>query len=98
MRESFNVLPDWLRLPFVVLAGVSYPLYAVHGVFGYTILVRALAAGMSSWAAIGIAAAAVFMEATGVHFLIELPSQAYGKMLAAKIGPRTAPAGQAMAN
>jgi peptidoglycan/LPS O-acetylase OafA/YrhL len=98
MRESFSILPDWVRWPFAVLADVSYPLYAVHGVFGYTILVRALAAGMSAWVAVGVAAAAVFTVATAVHFLIELPSQAYGKTLAAKIGPRTAAAGPAIAN
>lgn len=95
-RESFGALPAGARLPFTVLADVSYPLYAVHGVFGYTILVRALAAGMSPWLAVSIAAAAVFAIATAVHFLIELPSQAYGKVLGAKIGSRPVPAVQAI--
>lgn len=96
MRESFGALPTAVRLPFSVMADVSYPLYAVHGVFGYTILVRALAGGMSSWLAVGIAAAAVFAVAIVVHFLIELPSQAYGKVLAAKIGSRPVPAVRAI--
>ncbi len=93
-REKISALPGWTRRPFELLADISYPLYVVHGVFGYTVLVHAVAAGVPSWAAVSIAAAAVVSLATAVHFLIELPSQSYGKALAAKIAPRRAPGGQ----
>jgi peptidoglycan/LPS O-acetylase OafA/YrhL len=86
-RERISALPQWARRPFELLADISYPLYAVHGVFGYTILVHALAAGAPSWAAVIFAATAVLSLAIAVHFMIELPSQSYGKALAAKIAP-----------
>lgn len=93
-REEISALPGWTRRPFELLADISYPLYAVHGVFGYTVLAHAIAAGVPSWAAIGIAAVAVTSLATAVHFLVERPSQSYGKALAEKIAPRRPPGSQ----
>ena len=87
-RDGISALPAWARRPFELLADISYPLYAVHGVFGYTVLVHVLAAGVPSSTAVGIAAVAVLSLAIAVHFLIELPSQSYGKALAAKIASR----------
>ncbi len=86
MRRRISALPYWGRRPFQSLADISYPLYVVHAVLGYTILVHAVEIGLPAWAAIAIAGAAVLCLAVAVHYAIELPSQAYGKTLAAKLG------------
>jgi peptidoglycan/LPS O-acetylase OafA/YrhL len=81
-RERFAALPGWWRRPIDWIANISYPLYAVHGVLGYTILVHAIESGLPSWAAVAVAIAAVICIATLLHRTIELPTQFYGKTLA----------------
>lgn len=86
-RRQISELPDWARRPFQSLADISYPLYVVHAVLGYTILVHTVEVGLTAWAAVAIACVAVLCLAVVVHYAIELPSQAYGKILAAKLVP-----------
>jgi peptidoglycan/LPS O-acetylase OafA/YrhL len=86
-RDWLATLPSWGRQPIYWLADISYPLYAVHGVLGYTILVHTIEAGISSWGAVAIALATVLAVAALVHRMIELPSQFFGKSLAFKLGP-----------
>ena len=81
-RVRFVALPGWWRRPIYWIANISYPLYAVHGVLGYTILVHAIEAGLPSWAAVTVAVGAVTFVAILLHRMIELPSQLYGKTLA----------------
>ena len=81
-RERFAALPGWWRRPICWIANISYPLYAVHGVLGYTILVYAIEAGLPSWAAVAVAITAVIIVAALLHRTIELPTQSYGKTLA----------------
>ena len=44
VRDRFAALPDWWRRPVYWIADISYPLYAIHAVLGYTILVHAIEA------------------------------------------------------
>jgi peptidoglycan/LPS O-acetylase OafA/YrhL len=85
-RERLAALPYWGRWPIHWLADISYPLYAVHGVLGYTILVHAVEAGLPSWAAVMTAIGAVLSIAALVHRSVEVPSQSYGKALVVKMG------------
>ena len=92
-RRQISELPDWARRPFQSLADISYPVYVVHAVLGYTILVHTVEVGLTAWAAVAIACVAVLCLAVVVHYAIELPSQAYGKILAAKLVPTQALSG-----
>jgi peptidoglycan/LPS O-acetylase OafA/YrhL len=84
-RDFVSNLPrDGAALVYL-LADISYPLYAVHAVLGYTVLVYAIAAGIPGWAAVCLAAALVLTCAALIHFLVEMPSQHFGKALAAKM-------------
>lgn len=68
------------------LADISYPLYAVHAILGYTILALLLQAGTGPWLALGCAVAVAVGAATALHVLVEIPSRAFGKTLAARYG------------
>jgi peptidoglycan/LPS O-acetylase OafA/YrhL len=81
-RDSLMFLPQGWRRPIRWTADISYPLYAVHGVLGYTILVHAIEAGVALWMAAAVALLVVIGVAALVHKLIELPSQSCGKRLA----------------
>jgi peptidoglycan/LPS O-acetylase OafA/YrhL len=85
-RNLFLTIPKPLRFVLACLAAISYPLYVVHGVLGYSILARASAAGVSPATALLFALAAVLLLATILHFLVEVPSQAAGKRLATRYG------------
>jgi|GEM_PF-273073 len=84
-RERVSALPYWACRPFYWLADISYPLYVVHAILGYTIVVHAIEVGVPAWAAVVIAFAAVLTLATLVHLSVELPSRTYGKSLADKM-------------
>lgn len=86
-RDRTSSLPISGRRPIFWLADISYPLYVIHGVLGYTLLVHALEIGMPGWAAVVATLAAVLTLAALLHRLIEMPSQSYGKILAAKMPP-----------
>jgi peptidoglycan/LPS O-acetylase OafA/YrhL len=84
-RERVTALPYWGCRPIYWLADISYPLYVVHAVLGYTILVHALQSGVPAWAALAIALTVILTLAAFVHLSVELPSQSYGKILAEKL-------------
>ncbi len=86
-RDVVSNLPRGVAKPFFLLADISYPLYVVHAVLGYTIIVRAIAAGIPAWAAVCFALAIVLACATLIHFAVEMPSQHLGKTLAARMPP-----------
>ena len=86
-RERISALPYWGRRPIYWMADISYPLYAVHGVLGYTIIVHAVEVGFPAWAAVLIALTAVLTLAVLIHWSVELPSQHYGKTLGVKMRP-----------
>ncbi len=65
------------------LADISYPLYAVHAVFGYATLQALIHAGWPFEAALSLTLSLVIGLATLIHHLIELPSTRLGKRLAA---------------
>lgn len=80
-RSLFPKLPRSVRFALAGLAAVSYPLYVVHAVLGYSILAHAGAWGASPALALLLAVAAVLIFATILHFLLEAPSQAAGRSL-----------------
>jgi len=84
-RERISALPSWGLRPIYWLADISYPLYVVHGVLGYTVLAHAVEAGVPGWTAVAIALAVVLTLATIIHRAVELPSQSYGKAMAVKM-------------
>lgn len=82
LRGRIMVVPTCWRDPLSRLADVSYPLYAVHGVLGYTILSHAIASGLSSLVAITITLGSVLTIAILVHGAVEKPTRDYGRRLA----------------
>jgi peptidoglycan/LPS O-acetylase OafA/YrhL len=86
-RERVAALPHWASRPFYWLADISYPLYVIHAVLGYTILAHAIEAGAPAWVAVAVALTAVLTLAVLVHLSVELPSRWYGKALAGKMFP-----------
>lgn len=85
-RNLLLMIPSPLRFMFAGLAAISYPLYVVHGVLGYSILARTSEVGLSPATAVLFALAAVLLLATIIHFLVETPSQVAGKRLAVRYG------------
>ena len=61
------------------LANISYPLYVVHQIFGYALLVYFLKDGYSSWFALVIVLFIVFVISYIIHLLIEKPALKYAK-------------------
>jgi peptidoglycan/LPS O-acetylase OafA/YrhL len=90
-RRRFGGLPGPIQRFAYWMADMSFPLYAVHGVLGYTILVHAVEIGVPSWVAVAIALVVVFAVAAVVHRTVELPTHAYGKALALKLTPAQEP-------
>ena len=55
------------------LSKISYPLYVVHAIFGYSLLVVFLKEGLSSWVSVTLTTIIVFLIAYVVHLLVEVP-------------------------
>ncbi len=72
-------------------AAISYPLYLVHALIGYTIITLLLAAGVNAALATAVAFAVAVAIAVLLHRTIEGRSQAAGKALAARWFGRPAP-------
>jgi peptidoglycan/LPS O-acetylase OafA/YrhL len=84
-RRWFLIAPPPVRRWSSRLADISYPLYAVHGILGYTLLARMLAAGVPPGVALLCAIALVVALATIVHLSVEIPSRNAGKSLARRL-------------
>lgn len=67
------------------MADISYPLYVVHGVIGYSIMTYALNAGFFPWQALAVALCGVTGLAFILHKLIELPSRNYGRRVGSRL-------------
>jgi len=70
------------------LAAVSYPLYLVHAVIGFTLITVLTARGLSPLVSTLIAFAAVIALAAVLHVAMEVPSQRFGKRLGQRFAPR----------
>jgi len=77
-------LPAPLRRPFAGLADISYSLYVVHGILGYTIIGLMLNAGFGAASAIIAAIVAGLGTAIVLHVTVERTSRVFGKALAAR--------------
>jgi peptidoglycan/LPS O-acetylase OafA/YrhL len=82
LREMIETLPRLFRWPFARLADISYPLYVVHGILGYSIIAASLQAGLAAGLSIVLAITGVVALAALLHVAVERPSQALGKSLA----------------
>ena len=72
--------PRWLsNRALLFLGAISYPLYLVHNNLGMAIIRRALAAGLGSYAAIGVATAFAVLVASLVTYSIERPALRWAK-------------------
>jgi peptidoglycan/LPS O-acetylase OafA/YrhL len=70
------------------LSAISYPLYLVHSIVGYTVLRFVTAGlGLSYPLALAVAITVAVCLATVLHFAVERPSMAMGKRLAARRAP-----------
>jgi peptidoglycan/LPS O-acetylase OafA/YrhL len=66
-------------------ADISYPLYVVHALIGYSLMVLLLSFGMPGWSVIVVALAMAALLATAVHILVEKPSHRLGRRIATAI-------------
>ena len=74
------------RIPTIGFwAGISYPLYVVLALIGYSLMVLLLSFGMPAWSVIVVAFAATVLLATVVHNLVEMPSHRLGRRIAMAI-------------
>jgi peptidoglycan/LPS O-acetylase OafA/YrhL len=74
------------RIPTIGFwADISYPLYVVHALIGYSLMVLLLSFGMPAWSVIVVAFAAAVLLATAVHILVEKPSHRLGRRIAMAI-------------
>ena len=90
-RDVIADLPRFLQRPFSRLADISYSLYVVHGILGYTIITKMLGAGFGVTPAIVTAVTAALGVATVIHVTVERASHALGKALAARCSNAAAP-------
>ncbi len=72
---------------FNFFAGISYPLYVIHGVAGYVTLRIMLDMGFDSWVSLFAVTAVFLFLSYLLHVLIEAPSQRVGKRLGARLAP-----------
>ncbi len=74
------------------LADISYPLYVVHALTGYTVLKLLMHQGLDFAPAVALALTLAITLAWLIHRTIEIKTSAYGKKLAAMLVPRAAAA------
>jgi peptidoglycan/LPS O-acetylase OafA/YrhL len=71
------------RIPTIDFwARISYPLYVVHALIGYSLMVLLLSFGLPAWLVIVVAFVATVLLATAVHILVEKPSHRLGRRIA----------------
>lgn len=80
VRKSFksNRILDWL-------ADISYPLYAVHAITGYSIMFVLIDLKTDPIVVIFMAFVIVIFISWGIHIAIERPTMLYGKILSKKV-------------
>ena len=66
-------------------ASISYPLYVVHGIMGYAILLASSWAGLRPIWALLTATATAVVVALVLHTVVELPAQRLGRSLAGRL-------------
>lgn len=74
---------------FDFMANISYPLYVVHGMFGYVALRILLELRVKAWLSLLVVSASAILIAWIVHLFVEGPSQSLGKRFARLIQVRS---------
>jgi peptidoglycan/LPS O-acetylase OafA/YrhL len=82
LRERIGSVPQLLRRLLSKLADISYPLYVVHGILGYSIMTASLQIGFGAGLALVLAVTATTALAGVLHVYVERPTQIFGKSLA----------------
>lgn len=80
-REFFPNIP-----PLRWIAAISYPLYVVHGIAGYVVIRILVDMQASPAIAVLFAIGCALIVSTIIHFVVELPTQRFGK-ITAKVRP-----------
>jgi len=81
-----SLFTPWRLADF--FADISYPLYVVHGVIGFAVIRVALDWGWPAAAAIAAATCVAITLSTALHFLVEMPTHAWGRRAALRISAR----------
>ncbi len=80
----------WLASPPLVFLGrISYPLYLVHVVLGYSIIRFGVEQGWSTLGGVIAAAIASVIVATLLHYLVEVPGERWSRTLFMRKKPLT---------
>lgn len=95
LRAHDAAWPRWLDRPLTYVADVSYPLYVVHGVIGYSVMMAALDARLPPALAPLLGFAVVLALAALLHRLVEEPCRSIGRRLGQRLSER---AGRRRAN
>lgn len=82
LRVLIGHLPRLVGNSMSRLAQISYPLYVVHAILGYSVIAWSLEAGLGAGPAVGLAIAVTAALASVLHVTVERPSQIVGKTLA----------------
>lgn len=83
LREKFKPTPVLSQL-----ADISYPVYAIHAVFGYVGMRVMMGAGVDSWKAVAIMVVLVVALASMLHVCVERPSRVVGAKIAGALKDR----------
>lgn len=82
------------RLPYSrlvdALSNISYPLYLLHAVIGYVVIRAVFVATGSYYLGLATALAVSVALATAVHFLVEMPTNNFGRRLSRRRRPERA--------
>lgn len=80
---SYAFRARWRRLPLLdFLADISYPLYAVHALAGFSLLKLAMAQGLPFGPAVALVIGVVVLLSWLIHIAIETRSNRLGKKMA----------------
>ena len=67
------------------LADISYPLYVVHAMVGWIVILLLVRLGMPEWVAMAVAVAVVAVVAWGLHVGVERPTHRWGRSWARRL-------------
>ncbi|MFJ3484661.1 acyltransferase family protein [Pseudomonas sp. NPDC090202] len=67
--------------PLDFLADISYPLYILHSLIGYSVMRVLFDRGLDPWWVAAVTALVILLAATLIHVLVERPTIALGKAL-----------------
>lgn len=67
------------------LADISYPLYVIHAMLGWIVIVLLVRAGLTEWIAMALGVGAVLLVAWVLHVTVEAPTHRWARDLARRV-------------